>query len=200
MNDFWNERYGAPEFAYGEAPNNWLEQELPDVPPGQTQRILLPAEGEGRNAVFAAKKGYTVVCFDASEKGREKAMQLAERHGVVIDYRINDAMHFQIEPGAYDVVALIYAHFPADLLPIIHARCVEALRPGGHFILEGFAKEQLPLNSGGPKNEAMLFSIDELSQQLAGLRTLDLRRERVLLNEGAFHQGEAEVIRATGLK
>ncbi len=200
MKDFWNDRYGASEFAYGEAPNEWLAEELPDVPPGQAQRILLPAEGEGRNAVYAAIKGYDVVAFDQSEKGREKALQLAARHGVTIDYRIDDAIHFQIEPGAYDVVALIYAHFPADLLPIIHERCIEALRPGGHFILEGFAKEQLPLNSGGPKNEAMLFSIDELSQQLAGLRTLDLQRERIVLSEGPYHQGEAEVIRAVGLR
>lgn len=200
MKDFWNERYGASEFAYGEAPNEWLAEELPDVPPGQSQRILLPAEGEGRNAVYAALKGYAVVCFDQSEKGREKALQLAARHDVTIDYRISDAGEFPIEAGTFDVVALIYAHFPATLLPELHQRYIHALRPGGHFILEGFAKEQLPLNSGGPKNEDMLFSVDELKAQLSALRTLDLRRERVVLSEGSYHRGEAEVIRAVGLK
>lgn len=200
MKDFWNERYGADEFAYGEAPNQWLREELPDVPPMKKQRILLPAEGEGRNAVYAAIKGYDVVAFDQSEKGREKALRLAARHRVEIQYHVTDAADFEIEEGAFDAVGLIYAHFPAALLPALHERCITALRPGGHFILEGFAKEQLPLTSGGPKNEEMLFSVDMLRTQLQGLQTLDLIRERVTLDEGPFHKGEAEVIRAVGLK
>ena len=55
MNDLWtnrwNDRYSANEFAYGEQPNNYLKEQLEKLPVGT---ILFPAEGEGRNAVFAA--------------------------------------------------------------------------------------------------------------------------------------------------
>lgn len=200
MKEFWNKRYGSDEYAYGEAPNSWLREELPDVPPMKKQRILLPAEGEGRNAVYAAIKGYEVIAFDISEAGREKALQLASKNRLEIEYQVVDACDFEIEEGRYDVVALIYAHFPAAILAGLHQRYVRALREGGHFILEGFAKEQLPMNSGGPKNEEMLFSIDMLRKQLSELKTLDIRRERIQLDEGFYHSGEAEVIRAVGLR
>ena len=63
MKDFWNERYGAPEYAYGTEPNVFFKQELDGLKPG---RLLLPAEGEGRNGVYAAEKGWSVSAYDWS--------------------------------------------------------------------------------------------------------------------------------------
>jgi hypothetical protein len=48
MKEFWNERYANEEYAYGEEPNEFFKQELARLQPG---RILLPADGEGRNGV-----------------------------------------------------------------------------------------------------------------------------------------------------
>ena len=53
MKDFWNDRYGRAEYAYGKNPNVFFKEQLDLLPPG---KILLPAEGEGRNAVYAAEK------------------------------------------------------------------------------------------------------------------------------------------------
>jgi hypothetical protein len=61
--DRWNERYSKNEFAYGEAPNNYLKEQLEKLSAGA---ILFPAEGEGRNAVFAATLGWKVSAFDIS--------------------------------------------------------------------------------------------------------------------------------------
>ena len=55
--DKWNERYGQDEFAYGERPNNYFSEQIEDLKPG---RILLPAEGKGRNAVFAKQQAYSL--------------------------------------------------------------------------------------------------------------------------------------------
>jgi hypothetical protein len=52
--DFWNDRYSRKEFIYGIAPNEYLKEKLQEIKPG---KILFAAEGEGRNAVFAAKTG-----------------------------------------------------------------------------------------------------------------------------------------------
>lgn len=54
MKEFWNDRYGQLEFAYGIEPNVFFKQELDELKEGT---ILLPAEGEGRNAISTAKKG-----------------------------------------------------------------------------------------------------------------------------------------------
>ncbi|WP_449397615.1 thiopurine S-methyltransferase [Chryseobacterium wanjuense] len=67
--DFWNERYCNEEYIYGTLPNEYLKEKLKDLKPG---RILFPAEGEGRNAVYAAAKGWESVAFDQSEEGKKK--------------------------------------------------------------------------------------------------------------------------------
>ena len=51
----WNDRYSKDEYAYGEEPNRYLKEQLEKLAVG---KILFPAEGEGRNAVFAAKLGW----------------------------------------------------------------------------------------------------------------------------------------------
>ncbi|MDX1604123.1 MAG: SAM-dependent methyltransferase, partial [Salinimicrobium sediminis] len=85
MQEFWNERYQREEYIYGKDPNEYLKAQLKNLTPG---RILFPAEGEGRNAVHAAKKGWQVSAFDQSEEGRKKALRLAEAEGVEIDYTV----------------------------------------------------------------------------------------------------------------
>lgn len=53
--DKWDQRYGEPGFAYGTKPNEFLLSVLNFILKG---RVLSLAEGEGRNAVFLASKGY----------------------------------------------------------------------------------------------------------------------------------------------
>jgi hypothetical protein len=66
--DFWDQRYSQSDFVYGKKPNEYLKAKLVDLKPG---RILFPAEGEGRNAIFAAKLGWDVFAFDSSIEGKK---------------------------------------------------------------------------------------------------------------------------------
>ena len=50
----WNDRYKEKEFAYGTKPNEFLKEQIQKLKIGT---ILFGAEGEGRNAVYTAKKG-----------------------------------------------------------------------------------------------------------------------------------------------
>ena len=95
MKDFWNQRYAEEEYAYGTEPNAFFKAQLDQRTPG---RLLLPAEGEGRNAVYAALKGWDVVAFDQSESGKTKAMKLAHQAGVAVSYLVEDALavHFTL--------------------------------------------------------------------------------------------------------
>lgn len=72
----WNNRYSKPEFAYGEEPNNYLKENLINLPVG---KILFPAEGEGRNPVFASKIGWKVTAFDISKEGQKKPSNLRRK-------------------------------------------------------------------------------------------------------------------------
>lgn len=73
----WDERYAEPGFAYGTAPNDFLAQNVERLPAGGD--VLSLAEGEGRNAVFLAQRGFRITAVDGSAVGLEKARQLAAR-------------------------------------------------------------------------------------------------------------------------
>ena len=70
-----------------------------------------------------------------------------------------------------------------------------ALRPRGLLILEAFHPRQLSHSSGGPKDEAMLYTLDMLRQDFAGMHELLAYEGETSLNEGPGHQGLAHVTR-----
>lgn len=122
MQEFWNDRYSIGEMVYGTKPNEFFREQLKERNPG---RLLLPAEGEGRNAVHAALEGWDVLAFDFSEAGRSKALQLADQRGVKIDYKLAEANQYAGEPESFDAIALIYAHFPPALRQDIHRKTIQ---------------------------------------------------------------------------
>lgn len=197
MNDFWNKRFGAEEYAYGENPNNFLQAELSKVTPGS---VLFPAEGEGRNAVFAARLGWKVHAFDPSREGKRKAEQLANKHNVKIDYQLKGYEEMNYLSAQFDCIVLIYAHMPSVLRKVTHKKLLEYLKPGGLLLIEGFSKNQLNYNSGGPQSLDFLYSEESLKEDFANIKSIRTWEEVIQLNEGPFHQGKASVIRTIGIK
>lgn len=197
MKDIWNARYSEKEFAYGENPNAFFKQEIDKLTPG---KILLPAEGEGRNAVYAAKLGWDVTAFDISDKGKEKALELAEKHNTSINYLILSIDQIDSIKDMFDVIALIYTHLPPSVRKTFHQKLHSLLNSKGKIILEGFSKEQLNFNSGGPKDYGMLFSENEIKSDFSLLSNIIISKELIQLDEGKFHKGKASVIRAVGIR
>lgn len=197
MKHFWNERYAEKEFAYGKEPNQFLKENVHQLPKG---RILFVAEGEGRNAVFAAQNGYEVVAFDYSESAKSKALSLAKEQNVQIDYVVSNVMDVSIEPESFDAIVFIFAHFPAVIRKQAHQKLVSLLKPGGKILFEAFEKNQLQFTSGGPKELAMLFSENEVKDEFSSINFNFLETAIISLEEGPLHQGKGAVIRFIGTK
>lgn len=200
--DRWNDRYSSEEFAYGTAPNNYLKEQLEKL---KTGSILFPAEGEGRNAVFAAQLGWKVSAFDISAEGKNKALKLAEANDVEIDYLVGELETLNYQEEQFDAIALIYAHFPAAIKSSIHKTLETYLRKGGIIIFEAFSKkhlEYLAINDkvGGPKDIESLFSIEEIQSDFPDYEIIQLEEKEIELNEGLFHNGKGSVIRFVGKK
>jgi SAM-dependent methyltransferase len=200
--DRWNDRYSIDEFAYGEQPNNYLKEQLVQL---DTGTILFPAEGEGRNAVFAAKLGWKVSAFDISIEGKNKALQLAENNNVSIDYQVGELQGLDYKAEQFDAIALIYAHFPSAIKSTYHKTLSNYLRKGGLLIFEAFSKKHLDYLAkdekvGGPKEIEMLFSIEEIRTDFENYEVLALEEKEIELNEGLFHNGLGSVIRFVGRK
>jgi len=196
MKEFWNERYGQQGYAYGKSANLFFAEQLSKLKPGN---LLLPAEGEGRNAVFAARNGWQVTAFDFSNEGREKALAHAKNLGVSINYQVCDAMDFTTDLQ-FDALALIFTHFNSDQRKILFSRFIGYLKPGGTLIMEVFSKRQLGRSSGGPKDLDFLFTTNEMAELFPDVLIDYCQEEIVLLDEGPYHQGEAVVVRVVGTK
>ncbi len=197
MASFWNERFDVEEYVYGTEPNQFYKKELKKLTPG---KILFPAEGEGRNAVYAAEQGWQVTAFDPSTVGKEKAENLAEQKGVSINYLISNFDEMEFPEDSFDCIVLIFAHMHTLKRKEYHQKLLSFLKPGGQLILEGFSKKQINNKTGGPPNVDLLYSEKELQEDFNALSELKITETEVVLDEGPFHQGRASVIRVTGKK
>ncbi len=192
---FWNERFAAPGYRYGTAPNQFLAQSLPGLAPKPGLRLLLPADGEGRNGVFVAQQGHQAVIVDISTKAREKALALAAERGVALDYTIGDLSAWEPDPASADGVVIVFMHLPPDLRTSLFARLLTALKPGGFLLLECFREEQLARGTGGPPNADWLYSRDTLRPLVQGLDITLLEEAEPTLDEGPGHQGPGDTLR-----
>ena len=197
MTNFWDERFGNKEYAYGVNPNDFFKGQIDFLIPG---KALFPAEGEGRNAVYAAQLGWEVTAFDPSIEGKRKAEILAKKNNVNINYIIDNYEFVNFQKESFDCVVLIFAHMHPLKRKEYHQKLTSFLKPKGMLILEGFSKKQIQNDTGGPKDIEMLFSKDELQSDFSSLSQINIEERDVLLNEGPFHQGNASVIRVLATK
>lgn len=196
--NFWDERFSVEGYVYGTEPNKFFKEQLMKINP--VGRLLLPAEGEGRNAVFAAKLGWKVDAFDQSKVARQKAMKLSKVNDVKIDYFITQLEDFIPQKNYYDCAAIIFVHVPTESRSIFYKKIIESLKPKGKIIIELFSKNQLGKNSGGPQDTNMLASVEEIRTDFREIKTELLAEENIYLEEGAKHSGNASVIRFIGEK
>ena len=197
MKENWDKKFSSDEFVYGITPNEFLKSEIEKLPAG---KLISFGEGEGRNAVFAAKLGWEVDAVDFSISGKTKAEQLALQNNVSINYIVDDVLNFQPKKNHYDLAALIFLHVPDESKIKLFENIVGCLKPGGKVILEVFEKSQLKYSSGGPKYLDLLYSLEDIATGFVELSFLSFLKEIIFLNEGAHHSGEASVIRFVGEK
>jgi SAM-dependent methyltransferase len=197
MSEFWNERYGPDHYYYGKEPNGFFKS---CIDSSQEGTILLPGDGEGRNAVYAATQGWHVFAFDPSSEGKKKALRLADEKGTHIHYDVSGLDDYKLEENSFDMIALIYVHlYPGERMQH-HIRLLTALKPGGRLVMEVFSKKQLGNNSGGPKELDLLYDINDLKTDFQSMKIIKAEDLSIFHDESFAHQGQAEVIRFIGEK
>jgi len=162
----WDARHAAAEPIESGAPNPVLIEETERLAPG---RALDLGTGDGRNAVWLARRGWQVTAVDFSLVALARARELAEAAGVSVDWRLADLVEFEPPPDAFDLVTLFFIHLPPDERRAIHAAAAAALAPGGILLAVGHDRSNLDRGVGGPQDPAVLFSPDEIAAEFPGL-------------------------------
>ena len=188
----WDQRYAGDDYRYGTDPNDFLREQLAAL--AERGRVLCLGDGEGRNSVFLAEQGCTVVALDASAVGLAKAARLASARGVALSTVHADLADFEFAAGAWDGVVSLWCHLPTPLRRQVHRSVVAGLRPGGALLLEAYTPAQLAFATGGPRDPDLLPTLAQLSAELEGL-VLEIGREREReVAEGRGHGGRSAVV------
>ncbi|TVQ29244.1 MAG: class I SAM-dependent methyltransferase [Spirochaetaceae bacterium] len=193
----WDERYSADGYVFGTEPNGFLADTVPRLRVG---RALCIADGEGRNSVFLAERGFTVTAMDASAIGMRKATTLAMTRNVGLTTHVADLESYDFGNARWDAIVSIFCHLPPELRRRVHARVAAALLPEGVFVLEAYTPRQLEYGTGGPSDAQLLMTVEDLQSELTGLE-LQIARETVRdVVEGRGHTGRASVVQILAVK
>jgi SAM-dependent methyltransferase len=190
----WDERFSQLEPVYGDEPNVFLEAQAFRFPPGG--KLLVPADGYGRNGIWLAKQGFQVHTVDLSPVGVERARKAAMASGVTVTIEQADLSSWTWPVAQFDGIASIFLHLPPQLRTQVHASMLRALKPGGLVILQAFIPRQLQYSSGGPKQVDLLYTAEVLRQDFAPATALELEEKQINIREGHMHSGPAAVVQA----
>lgn len=192
----WDERYSDAAYVYGTQPNDFLAEHV-----GLLQGpVLSLAEGEGRNAVFMATRGLSVLGVDASAVGLDKAQALAREQGVAIRTEVADLSAYEAPDGTFGAVVSIFAHLPRQVREPLYQRLLRALQPGGIFLLEAYSRDQLRYGTGGPKDADLLMHPAELKEAFGDCEILLAHQVEREVLEGRLHTGLASVVQLIARK
>jgi len=194
IGQMWDEKFSREGYFYGFEPNVFIESQTHLLAPGG--EILCLGEGEGRNAVYLADKGFNVTALDASPIGMTKALMLASKRGVSFKTELLDLEQWK-PTASYDAVVTSYLHLEEPLRTSAFQAAFNALNVDGYFIGEFFSLKQIPRESGGPKKPSLLYTLASLKSifSLHDAKIISLEECDVPLDEGNGHQGDALVIR-----
>lgn len=123
----WDKRYSKRSYVYGKLPAKFLAENFDYLKPGSF--VLDMGMGEGRNAVFLAKKGHIVTGVDISSVAIKKSKMLAKELGVKIKTIVGSMSKYKIAPGSYDAIICFY-YVDRNL----NKKIQSWLKPGGILI------------------------------------------------------------------
>jgi hypothetical protein len=200
LKTFWDQRYENTDYIFGKAPNDYLVQQCQNLKPLSSKgsgRALCLADGEGRNGVWLASKGWQVRGIDISSAGIDKAKKLALETGVAVDFEVCNVKDFHFTPSHYQLITSIFFHLPKELRKEIHQRCINSLEIGGILVLESYSPEQLGQNTGGPKELELLVSLKDVIEDFPDCEILHQYTGPRDVVEGIAHKGAAFVTQLT---
>lgn len=164
----WNERYAAAELVWSETPNIFVAEVAGVLPAG---RALDLACGEGRNAIWLARRGWTVTGVDFSDTAIGKARHLAEKARATVNWMCEDVIDW--EPAdSFDLVVICYLHLPHEGMSHVLGHACRALAENGSLLVVGHARANLASGIGGPQDPGVLYEPDDVKDWLGDLEVV----------------------------
>ena len=171
----WNDRYRERGAVWGSEPNRFLVEVAADLERGTALDLGC---GQGRNALWLARRGFTVTGFDLSPVAIEQARGIAADEGLDVRYDAVNLMEWEPDGQVWDLVLLAYIHLPEDMRRAVHAAAARAVSPGGRIVVIAHHLDNFESGTGGPSNPDWLFTEAQLEEDFSDFEIV--RNERVV--------------------
>ena len=155
----WDRRYLDHPSPWTDEANRFLAETVADLEPGTALDL---ACGEGRNALWLARRGWAVTGVDFSPLAVGRARDIAADEGLDARFDTIDLREWEPE-DTFDLVCVLYLHLGhAELGPIL-AKAAESVAPGGVLFVIGHHVENLGQGTGGPQSAEVLYTESDLA-------------------------------------
>ena len=189
----WDERYSIDEYLFGKEPAQALLRNEEHLVSGGTTLVI--ADGEGRNSVYLAKKGFKVTATDNSIVANRKAKSLAVIENVQVDYRLEDFFDINWSEKNYDnVIGICFQFVPHHLIDNVLMDLRSATKKGGTLLIHGYTPKQLKYGTGGPKDKSLMYTKDTFTNLFHESEIFKLEEYEAIINEGVGHSGRSAMI------
>lgn len=162
---FWDNKFSGDDYLYGKAPAKFLAENYGYIP--LAGKVLDVGMGEGRNAVFLARKGYNITGVDISAVAVRKARRLAGEYGIRINTVVSSMDDFKAKKGEFDAI-LVFYYVDRKL----NKKLMDWVKPGGLLIYESHTKKQKQVSGNEKYEDKYLLKESELLNMFPGFRVL----------------------------
>ena len=170
----WDARYSERDGAvWSGRPNGRLIAEVAALKPG---RALDVGCGEGADAMWLARRGWTVTAIDISDVAVSRGRKAAEPARAAVEWVCGDALQTAFAAGSFDLVSMQYPALPKAAGEAAVRALLETVRPGGLLLavyhdLDDEHREHMKSQGVDP---ADYFDADDLARLLGDAFTIEL--------------------------
>jgi SAM-dependent methyltransferase len=190
----WDARYSEREGAmWSGRPNGRLLVEAAGLTPG---RALDVGCGEGADAIWLARSGWTVTAIDISDVAVSRARDAAKRAGAAVDWLCGDALQTSFLTGSFDLVSMQYPALPKAAGEAAVWALLATVRPGGLLLavyhdLDDEHREHMKSRGVDP---ADYVGADDLAQLLGNDFTVEVHAVEPRIDPPPDNQHIADVV------
>ena len=189
----WDARYSIDDYLFGKEPAQALLRNEEHLVVGGNTLVI--ADGEGRNSVYLAKKGFKVTATDNSAVAHHKAKALAKSQNVKVDYKLEDFFDINWSETQYDnVVGICFQFIPPNLIDDVLIGLRSATKTGGILFIHCYTPDQISYGTGGPKDLSLMYTKDTFIRSFQQSEIVKLEEYEATIHEGAGHNGKSAMI------
>lgn len=165
--DYWDAKYRDRHHLWSGDPNPQLVAEATGLAPTTALDVGC---GEGADAIWLARRGWTVTAVDLASTALQRAAVHAQEAGgeiaARIEWREEDVTSWIPEPGRFGLVSAQFLHFSAQERAVLFGRLAAAVAPGGTLLLVGHHVSDLQTSVARPPMAELYFTAEEVAAQL----------------------------------